>query len=218
MSTYTFTYGRFNPPHAGHEKLVDAVHKHAKGGEYGIHTSQSQDPKKNPLYSDEKVGHMKKMFPNHADKIHTNKTVFDALKQAHERGHKNVHMIVGSDRVKEFHDLVHKYNGHPSSGYKFDKIKVSSAGHRDPDSEDNVEGLSASKMRGHAATSDHESFHKGMPKHISKEYSHSLMTTVRDRMAEHPKKKAKVKKESYMTYINFVMIAEKFSLINSLNN
>ena len=202
MSTYTFTYGRFNPPHAGHEKLVNAVHKHSKGGDYGIHTSQSQDPKKNPLHPDEKVEHMKHMFPKHADKIHAHKTVFDALKHAHDKGHKNVHMVVGSDRVKEFHDLAHKYNGHPSSGYKFDKIKVSSAGHRDPDSEDNVEGLSASKMRKHASEGDHESFHKGMPAHVSKEHSHKLMTTVQKRMSEPAKKKTK--KESYKTFGDFI--------------
>ena len=49
--TAIFTFGRFNPPTVGHEKLVVAVANVARreGGEYFVYPSRSQDSKKNPL-------------------------------------------------------------------------------------------------------------------------------------------------------------------------
>jgi nicotinamide mononucleotide adenylyltransferase len=44
-----FTFGRFNPPTVGHEKLITKVASIAKGNNYRIYASQSSDPKKNPL-------------------------------------------------------------------------------------------------------------------------------------------------------------------------
>ena len=42
--TVSFTFGRFNPPTTGHEKLCDAVKK-ANSSDYKIFASQKQDPK-----------------------------------------------------------------------------------------------------------------------------------------------------------------------------
>ena len=47
--TLTVAFGRFNPPTVGHEKLLDATKRQAKGGDYKIYPSRSEDPKKNPL-------------------------------------------------------------------------------------------------------------------------------------------------------------------------
>ena len=57
-------------------------------------------------------------------------------------------MVVGSDEVDEFANLLDKYNGVDGRHgfYGFDDIKVVSVGERDPDAE-GVEGMSASKMR-----------------------------------------------------------------------
>ena len=51
----TFTFGRYNPPTIGHEKLFDAVKKQARSGAYRIYTSKSQDSKKNPLEFKDKI-------------------------------------------------------------------------------------------------------------------------------------------------------------------
>jgi len=59
----TFTFGRFNPPTSGHEKLIDAT-KSAATKEYRVYASKSQDPKKNPLDYEKKVKWMKKCFRN----------------------------------------------------------------------------------------------------------------------------------------------------------
>ena len=113
----TFTFGRFNPPTTGHQKLVDAVKKHAEatGGEHHIFASHSQDKAKNPLSFDEKVGFMKKMFPKtNVHSSHTVKNVLDAAKHLQAKGVTHGTLVVGSDRVDEFHNLLSKYNKNPS--------------------------------------------------------------------------------------------------------
>lgn len=192
--TLTFTFGRFNPPHIGHEKLVNAVHKKSKGGDYRIYASQSQDAKKNPLHPEEKLAYMQHFFPDHANNLHTNaKNVFDILGGAHKEGYKNVHIVVGADRVKEFEHLANKYNG--SEMYNFGKIKVSSAGERHDEEDGGVEGMSASKMRKYAQSNDHELFHSGVPVHVDPEVSKEMMQKVQQRMSEGAKKKKTQKEE-----------------------
>ena len=148
MSHATFTFGRFNPPtEAGHGKLVSAVQAHAKekGGAHYIFPSHSQDPKKNPLSHGDKVSAMKKLFPTANVVSHPDvKNAIHALKHLESKGHTHATMVVGDDRVGEFHKLLHAYNG---KEYNFKKIEVKSAGHRDPDAEGS-EGMSASKLRG----------------------------------------------------------------------
>ena len=67
--TLTVAFGRFNPPTVGHGKLLAAAKKAAAGEDLKIYPSRSQDPKKNPLDPDMKVGFMKKMFPDYEENI-----------------------------------------------------------------------------------------------------------------------------------------------------
>lgn len=148
MKHAVFTFGRFNPPtEAGHGKLVDAVKSHAEkvSGDHFVFPSHSQDAKKNPLSHEDKVSAMHKVFPktNVVSDKHV-KTAIDALKHIEKKGYTHATMVVGSDRVPEFHKLLNKYNG---KEYNFKKIHVKSAGNRDPDAE-GAEGMSASKLRG----------------------------------------------------------------------
>jgi len=186
------TFGRFNPPHAGHGKLLDAVKSHAgDSGNYRIYPSRSQDHKKNPLHPNEKVDHMRKMFKHHADAIQNSeqhRNIFDILRDLHDEGHEHVTMVVGDDRVKEFENLTQKYNG---KHYDFKSINIKSAGARNADSEDEVETLSASKMRAHAQSGDHDSFHKGSGGYKD---SKKLMADVLKGMTPPPKKTKKPKK------------------------
>ena len=64
------TFGRHNPPHLGHKLTLDKAHDLAQneGADERFYTSHSQDRKKNPLPRDAKLGFLKKMFPDHADK------------------------------------------------------------------------------------------------------------------------------------------------------
>ena len=58
--TVVFTFGRFNPPTVGHEKLIMAVQSVArsKGADFFVYPSHSQDPKKNPLNQTTKIKYM----------------------------------------------------------------------------------------------------------------------------------------------------------------
>ena len=165
----TFTFGRFNPPQIGHLKLLDAVAKVASGGKYAVFASHTTDAKKNPLSYDQKIKYMRKMFPRHARSIlidTTVKTALDVLVKFYDQGYTKVNMVVGSDRVTEFNTLISKYNGTQARHgfYNFEGgVNVISAGERDPDSDDIITGMSASKMRAAASSNDFQIFSKGLP-------------------------------------------------------
>ena len=166
--TAVFTLGRFNPPTTGHEKLIkkmDSVAKKNSAPMY-VFPTHSTDPAKNPLPHGLKVAYMKKMYRKYAKNIQVSKArnVFEVAKVLYDKGHKAIIMVVGSDRVSEFSNLLDKYNGVKSTHgyYGFDNIEVVSAGERDPDAE-GVTGMSASKMRAAAADGDKDSFLKGIP-------------------------------------------------------
>jgi nicotinic acid mononucleotide adenylyltransferase len=160
-----FTFGRFNPPTIGHEKLMDMTRGANKN--YRVYASQSQDAKKNPLPFKNKVSVMKKMFPVHARKIKTDKiiTPFDILTKLYKEKYTDVLMVVGSDRVAEFEKKLTPYNGKKAAhGYfKFNSIRIISAGERDPDA-DGATGMSASKMRKAVKDNDYAAFSKGLPR------------------------------------------------------
>jgi len=167
--TAVFTFGRFNPPTTGHEKLIDALARESKkvsGSKMYVFASHSQDPKKNPLPYPKKIAYMKKMFPKYKSNITTAKqrNVFEVATFLHDKGHRSVVMVVGSDRVDEFDRLLNEYNGVQGRHgyYGFDSIEVVSAGERDPDAE-GVEGMSASKMRAAAAEGEFDQFKQGLP-------------------------------------------------------
>ena len=161
--TVSFTFGRFNPPTTGHEKLCDAVKK-ANPSDYKIFVSHKQDPKTDPLQYTKKIAYMKKSFPKHKRNIIVSKSrnIFEILVELNS--YENLIMVVGSDRVAEFKRIINEYNGVKARHgfYEYKTVQVLSAGERDPDAE-GVEGMSASKMRAAAVDSDFDSFKLGTP-------------------------------------------------------
>ena len=186
--TAIFTFGRFNPPTLGHEKLVIAVANVARreGGEYFVYPSHSQDPKKNPLDQTTRVKYMKKMFPKHKENIitSTGKTALEIASELHDKKYTNLVMVVGSDRVKEFQSMLDRYNGDENKAhgfYDFDTIKVVSAGERDPDAE-GVSGMSASKMRQSAVEGDFKTFRSGIPSSLNDKDTKKMFNDIRKGM------------------------------------
>ena len=159
--TAVVAWGRMNPMTAGHEKLVKKVMAVAKSekGQPEIYLTHSFDKKKNPLAYDTKIRYAQKAFGPIVKKS-TAKTIFQLMKQLETRFNRVI-LVAGSDRVKEFNNTLNKYNG---KEYKFDEIKVVSAGQRDEESDD-VSGISGTKMRGYAAT-DMKKFTANLPKRI----------------------------------------------------
>jgi hypothetical protein len=166
--TLVFTFGRFNPPTIGHQKLLDKVSAIAGRDTYRIYVSQSVDSKKNPLSYDDKIKFLRKMFTKYARSIILDKSIHNALEaavSAYDEGFTRLVMVVGSDRIPEFQKILKKYEGVKGTHgyYRFDDgISVVSAGERDPDA-DGVEGMSASKMRSAASSGDLKTFSKGLP-------------------------------------------------------
>ena len=170
QQTAVFSFGRLNPPTTGHQKLLQKIIQTAKqqAGYACLFVSHSQDPKKNPLTAKQKVAYIKKMFPKEARQIEIKEDsgLRNAMDIATElnKYYDNLVMVVGSDRVRDFKNLLNKYNGVDSKHgyYKYTNIQIVSAGERDPDAE-GVAGMSASKMRAAAASGDYESFSLGLP-------------------------------------------------------
>jgi len=162
----TFTYGRFNPPTVGHMKLAAKMKSISKGHDVHIYTSHTTDKKKNPLSNKQIRQFMNPMLPSGIDVQKTEaRTVFDVVVNLHNNGYEHVQMVVGSDRIREFDMLLNKYNGIKARHgyYKFETIKVVSAGERDPDAE-GVDGMSASKMRQLVHMGDKETFVNSLPR------------------------------------------------------
>lgn len=181
--TLTIAFGRFNPPTAGHQELMDAAAMAAieTGEDYIIVPSRSFDPKKNPLDPDTKISIMRKLFPDHSERIVNDPnfiSIFDVLKKAHNDGYTNIRIVSGPDRVKEFEKLSNNYNGQL---YQFDVIEVLPAGETDADSK-NVEGLTSSRLRLAAAEGDFVTFRSGLPQTVKNKEALELFDLVRQGM------------------------------------
>ena len=162
----TFTFGRFNPPTVGHMKLAAKMKSISSGDDVLIYTTHTTDKTKNPLTNAQIRKFMNPMLPRGINvTASASRTVFEVVVDLYDQGYRDVQMVVGSDRIMEFKNLLVKYNGVKSRHgyYNFKSIKVVSAGDRDPDAE-GATGMSASKMR-HLAYSDQEDeFIKALPR------------------------------------------------------
>ena len=165
-------FGRMNPPHAGHQAVVDKVADVAKkvGAKRGrVVVSHSHDKKKNPLDQKSRMDYIKKMNPSNkvrgSSKEHPN--FLSYAKKLHKKGTTDLHVVTGSDRAKEFKKTLDKYNNHPDH-YSFKSINVHSAGDRD-DKAKGVAGASGTKQREYAKKGDYKSFSKNLPKSLQKD-------------------------------------------------
>ena len=187
---HVLAFGRMNPPTTGHLKMINKVREVAKktGGTHSVVTSHSQDSKKNPLSAKQKIKHLERYSPGTHFEASTKEhpTILHHASKAHAAGVTHLHVVAGSDRVKEMHDILHKYNGKTGTHghYNFKKITVHSAGHRDPDAGGET-GMSGTKMREHAKNKDFHSFRQGVPAHVSDKHAHELMHDTRKGMGLH---------------------------------
>jgi hypothetical protein len=176
-------FGRFNPPTFAHQELMDAAAQIAseEGGEYIIVPSRSFDPKKNPLDPDTKIFFMRKLFPEHSERIVNDPnqiTIFDTLKKSHNDGYSGIRIICGNTRAKEFENLSNNYNGQL---YEFDIIEVFPVGEIDADGKE-VDGITSSRMRLAAAEGDFITFRNLIPPTIPRKEVIQIFDLVRQGM------------------------------------
>lgn len=188
--TAVFSFGRMNPPTSGHEKLINKVLEVASKNSATpfIFVSQTQDSKKNPLTSAQKIKYLKLGIPA-SEKYVVNKSniknPFDALGYIKDQGYTDVILVVGSDRVEKMRDQLGKYaTYHPDPKKSFGLLSftVVSAGDRDPE-EDGISGMSASKMRDAAARNDFASFKEGVPSKLSIKFAKEMFAAIRSAMS-----------------------------------
>jgi hypothetical protein len=206
-----FTFGRFQPPTIGHEKLIKKIEeiilsKENKADGY-VFISQSQNKSnellrknktvkivqnnlelfpeyvdkqlfKNPLDVYRKTSILKQMFPETDIKfINTAEckvegqdyiertrspciTIFGIINKLVELGYKNLTLVVGDDRYKEFSNILEDMNNKRRIE-GLSEINIVDAGIRDELSED-IEGISGSKMRIYALLNDFDNFKNGI--------------------------------------------------------
>ena len=176
MKKAVIAWGRMNPVTSGHEKLVNKVKSVARRerGEPQIYLSHTQNAKKDPLQYKDKIAMTKKAFGS-VMKQSASRTLIQLMQELQKAGFTEINMVAGSDRVSEYHTLLNKYNG---KDYTFDKIKVVSAGQRDPDAEGTA-GMSATKLRQAAVDGDEKTFTSGVPSSLSKPDTKKLYKLVR---------------------------------------
>ena len=161
----TFTFGRFNAPTVGHVKLATKMKSISTGYDIMIYTSHTTDKKKNPLSNAQIRKFMNPMLPTGVKVVtSSSRTIFDVVVDIYNKGYRKIQMVVGSDRIGEFEILLNKYNSVKTryGYYNFESIKVVSAGARDPDAAGTA-GMSASKMRQFASSSQKDEFLAALP-------------------------------------------------------
>jgi len=181
-------YGRMNPPTAGHEKVINKVNDVAKAHNaiHKVVLSHTTGNESNPLSPESKLKHAKHAFPGTNISVATKEkpTILHHAAEMYKSGVKHLHVVAGSDRVDEYHKLLHKYNTGESQkhgAYKFKSITVHSSGERDPDAAGS-EGISGTKMREHAAAGNKKAFHSGLPKGMKPEHKEALYHDLRKSM------------------------------------
>ena len=168
--TSVVSFGRFNPPTIGHQKLIQRTEDEARarGTNATIIASHSEGTSKNPVPQKAKLGYLGQLVKPDTELRGASKaepTILHAAAKEFKSGAKHFVMVAGSDRVKEYQDLLDKYNDgkvYPHGKYKFKSIKVVSAGQRDPDSE-GVEGMSGTKIRDLARKGQTQKFKSALP-------------------------------------------------------
>ncbi|MCA1800518.1 MAG: hypothetical protein LC687_04725 [Actinobacteria bacterium] len=175
------TFGRFNPPTLGHKVVLDTMIQAGKLAAQDANTkavslfvvpSPSQDKKKNPL----SVDYRKKVLDQVTESnIHVGidgrepRTIIEVAVALKEKGYTDLIVVVGTDRVADFQDLLDRYNGEPTKAgevlYEFEEITVVQAGEArsgaaeiDPDAETSLSDISASAARKAVTDNDFATF------------------------------------------------------------
>ena len=163
MSTAYFTYGRFQPPHKGHAKILNALKEQANrdGVDHYVFCSHSYNDT-NPILPEQKINFMQRLFPDNniveAD-IHVINP-YHAMRVLDEN-YDHVKFFVGGDRVEQYQSM-HEYMDHPTKGYTFETFEIVNAGDR-VDESDDIAMMSGTRARVLASEGKYEEFASMIP-------------------------------------------------------
>jgi phosphopantetheine adenylyltransferase len=182
-----FVFGRFNPPHRGHKEMVDILIEKAgaAGADPYVFATSTQNDKRDPLFVDEKVEILKRMYPKVSQVriINTTKsgckTIPAVIGRLKDAGYKRIVLVAGGARVADFTGKFEVEKGQP--------LEVVNGGERDPDAEDperagTAAGYSASKMRSAVKRRDWNTFRAGLNETIGSRSAERLMEKIATRL------------------------------------
>jgi hypothetical protein len=199
-------FGRFQPPTAGHQLLINSVQDYAAkiGVEHAMFSSRSHDPEKNPLSPSKKFKWLKRFFPkaNFTNEASI-RTPFDMLIYLAGIGYTDVVMVGGEDRAvmyKGFERLLTKTKERKSLPLKSISFKQAGAT-RDPNAK-GVAGLSGTELRKAVTDNKFKVFVSGLPTGISsldaKGLFADLRATIKEDTSHHTTKGIRSFKEHWM--------------------
>jgi nicotinic acid mononucleotide adenylyltransferase len=163
MNSVVFTFGRFNPPTKGHEKLVRKVQSVAikQNADSILFLSQTNKVGTDPLKWDFKHKACKSAFSIDISEDLSLCTPFDVLNHLSTQ-YDSITFVVGADRQKEFMKRMNPY----AVKWGIKKFNVISAGKRNALATD-VTGISGTKMRAYALNKDIDNFLNGLPDQLN---------------------------------------------------
>lgn len=110
MRHAVFTFGRFNPPTIGHQKLVEYMRQVATDARADLYlfVSPKQDSHRNPLTHAERKYYLRKAFDTQVGP--ECKSFAEAFEYLHKMGYQRLTCVVGSDRVASMLSLKKHYD------------------------------------------------------------------------------------------------------------
>ena len=149
MTKAIFSFGRMNPPHRGHLKVVNKLREEARrdGAVVRLYLSKTHDDDRNPLDPHIKLEFVQKLFPD-VD-VRLSQTIFTAGLEMAAEGIDDGVMIVGEDRKTQFSEILNKYAGTKELGLKNTEVRTVSREQND---------ASATSARQAAVEGDWETF------------------------------------------------------------
>ena len=177
-------FGRFNPPTANHQKMIERLVSESKnfGATPHVFISHAQDMEDNPLSVSDRIKYLRLAMPNVAENFVYNSNILtteDAINHLVSEGYTDVVVVLGesSDDVSE--SLAVKYKSKIDSGESLylESLRIVETYEADPDSEF-AAGVNSAQMRDYAAVEDFETFKKGAMAGLSEKYVKEMFETV----------------------------------------
>lgn len=175
------TVGRFNPPTANHEKMVERLMREAKnfGAKPYVFVTKAHELEDNALPVSDRMKYLKLAMPTMAENFVSFEsilTVEDAINHLVSEGYTDVVLVMGEGANK---DYIVKFKSNIKSGesLSLESFNVVETYEKDPDSELS-EGYNAASMREYAELEDFESFKKGAMSGLSEKYVKEMYEAV----------------------------------------